>query len=243
MKDWTNKWISRNEISKEWAKYIVNVNAVPGKNSTLYKTHKPNNPVRLLTTGCNTAIEHLSRFIEVVCAPLTNNNETRVRDTSHLFDIIDELNPERIPDNTILVSFDTMNMYPSIDNDKGITAVRNALETRAYIQAGSRHHLPSILGKQKRVVLRLGRICSTDEEFNNNSKEYKADLIGRGNKLNNVEKSFNDALNMSRQQSLIKETNSTNSKNKVLFVVSIIHCDRTSRALFKNMRIFLTIVK
>ena len=62
VKEWATKWISRNEISKEWAKYIVNENAVPGKNSTLYKTHKPNNPVRLLTTGCNTAIENLSRF-------------------------------------------------------------------------------------------------------------------------------------------------------------------------------------
>ena len=132
VKDWTNKWISRNEISKEWAKYIVNVNAVPGKNNILYKTHKPNNPVRLLTTGCNTAIENLSRFIEVVCAPLTNNIETRIRDTSHLLDIIDELNLEKIPDNIILVSFDIVNMYPSIDNDRGIATVRNALETRAY---------------------------------------------------------------------------------------------------------------
>ena len=126
VKDWTNKWISRNEISKEWAKYIVNVNAVPGKNSTLYKTHKPNNPVRLLTTGCNTAIENLSRFIEVVCAPLTNNIETRIRDTSHLLDIIDDINSEMIPDIKILVSFDIVNMYPSISNDRGIAAVRNA---------------------------------------------------------------------------------------------------------------------
>ena len=43
------------------------------KQYTIYKTHKRNNPVRLLTTGCNKAIENLSRFIEVVCAPLTNN--------------------------------------------------------------------------------------------------------------------------------------------------------------------------
>ena len=35
-----------------------------------------------------------------------------------------------IPYNTILVSFDIVNMYPSIDNDRGIAAVRNALETR-----------------------------------------------------------------------------------------------------------------
>ena len=132
VKDWTNKWISRNEISKEWAKYIINVNAVPGKNRTLYKTHKANNLVHLLTTGCNTAIENLLHFIEGVCAPLTNNIETRIRDTSHLLDIIDELNLERILDNTILVSFDIINMYPSIDNDRGIGAVRNALETRSY---------------------------------------------------------------------------------------------------------------
>ena len=69
------------------------------KKSTLYKTHTPNNPVRLLTTGCNTDIENLSRFIEVVCTPLTNNIETRIRDTSNLLDIIDELNSEMIPDN------------------------------------------------------------------------------------------------------------------------------------------------
>ena len=50
---------------------------------------------------------------------------------SHLLDIIDELNSEMILDNTILVSFDIVNMYPSIDNDRGIAAVKNALETRA----------------------------------------------------------------------------------------------------------------
>ena len=44
LKEWTTKWTSRNEISKKWAKYIVNENVVPGKNSTLYKTHKPNYP-------------------------------------------------------------------------------------------------------------------------------------------------------------------------------------------------------
>ena len=89
VKDWTTKWISRNQISKEWPKYIVNVNAAPGKSSTLYKIHQPNNALRLLATTCNTAIENLSRFIEVVCAPLTNNIETRIRGTSHLLDIID----------------------------------------------------------------------------------------------------------------------------------------------------------
>ena len=40
VKGQATKWISRNEISNEWAKDIVDENAVPGKNSTLYRTHK-----------------------------------------------------------------------------------------------------------------------------------------------------------------------------------------------------------
>ena len=120
------------KLVKKRAKYILNENVVLGRSSTLYKSHKPNKPVHLLTTGCNTAIENLWRFIEVVCAPLTNNIETTIRDTNHLIDIIDELNLERIPDNAILVLFDFVNMYPSIDSGRGISDVRNALETRAY---------------------------------------------------------------------------------------------------------------
>ena len=45
LKEWTTKWIYRNEMSKELAKYIANENVIPGKDSPLYKTYKPNNPV------------------------------------------------------------------------------------------------------------------------------------------------------------------------------------------------------
>ena len=83
------------------------------------------------------------------------------------------------------------------DNHIHTTVYSKPTDIHLYLQADSRHHLPFILGKQKRVALILSRLCSTDKEFNNTSKEYKADLIGRGHKLNNVEKSFNDALNMS----------------------------------------------
>ena len=46
------------------------------KNSTLHKTHKQANPVRLLTTSCNTAIENPSRFKKNICASLTENMHT-----------------------------------------------------------------------------------------------------------------------------------------------------------------------
>ena len=51
VKEFSKKWVRKDELSKEWASFIVNPNAQPRKNSTLYKTHKPNIPVRLLTTG------------------------------------------------------------------------------------------------------------------------------------------------------------------------------------------------
>jgi len=96
----------------------------------LYKTHKDGNPVRLLTSGCNTAIENLSRFIEVICAPLTENMPSRIKNTAHLLNVIDDLNQRGIPDNTVLVSFDVVNMFPSIDNVSGIEAVSEILRSR-----------------------------------------------------------------------------------------------------------------
>ena len=47
--------------------------------------------------------------------------------TSHLLDIIDELNSKSIPYDTILVSLDIVNMYPSIENDRGIAAIMECL--------------------------------------------------------------------------------------------------------------------
>ena len=54
----------------------------------------------------------------------------KIRGTSHLLDIFDPVNGKGIPDETILVSFDTVNMFLSIDNVKGMDVVRLALYTR-----------------------------------------------------------------------------------------------------------------
>ena len=123
VKEWAVKWFNLTELSKDWMKYIINEKANPGKNATLYNTHKTGIPVRLLTSGYNTPIENLSRFIENVCAPLTESMRSRKKNTDHLLDIIDSLNDKGFPENTILVSFDVVNMFPSIDNENGIKAV------------------------------------------------------------------------------------------------------------------------
>ena len=136
--DWAEKWESRGDINKAWSKYIKNPDAVPGKNATLYKTHKDSVPVRLLTTGCNTPTENLSRFVEKHTAPLARNIPSRIRDTDHFLEIIDQINSDGLPDDVALVSFDIVNMFPSISNEKGVCAVAKALERRSKKQPSTR---------------------------------------------------------------------------------------------------------
>ena len=78
----------------------------------------------------NSGTKNLSRFIENICAPLTENMRYRIKDTSHLLDIIDTINEKGVPEEIIIVPFDIVNMFPSIDNVKRMDAARLALNTR-----------------------------------------------------------------------------------------------------------------
>ena len=51
--------MEKGEITQPLVDCILNVNARPGKNYGLIKTHKPNNPIRLITSGNGTAVENL----------------------------------------------------------------------------------------------------------------------------------------------------------------------------------------
>ena len=86
------KWVRKDELSKEWTSFIDNRNAQAGKNRTFHKTYKQNIPARLLTTGCNTAIENLAILVEKHCARLTENIPTKINDPYHLIDNFETLN-------------------------------------------------------------------------------------------------------------------------------------------------------
>jgi hypothetical protein len=126
--NWCEKWSSNGHLSKEWSSFIVNENAKPAKNSPLYKTHKSGTPVRMLTSGCNSATENLSLFVEEKCSPIAQGLKSKIKDTGHMLEIIDRLNSEGIPSNSILLSLDVENMFPSIDNERGLQTLRNKLE-------------------------------------------------------------------------------------------------------------------
>lgn len=126
---WINKWKLKG-LSKEWISFISsNKDTHPGVNYPLVKTHKVDNPARVITSGCGTPIENLSLFVERYCSVVVGSISCRVQDTSHMLRIIDELNDKGIFDGDILVSFDIVNMFPSIDNSTGVERVLKKLES------------------------------------------------------------------------------------------------------------------
>ena len=105
--------------------------ANPGKMYCLIKTHKVGNPFRVITSICGTAIENVSIFVEKCLYSEVLKIESRVKDTSEMLIIIDNLNKSNtLTSDWKLVNFDIINMFPSIDNISGLKAVISILDAR-----------------------------------------------------------------------------------------------------------------
>ena len=103
----------------------------PGTVYGLIKTHKEIGSVRVITSGCGTAIEYLSIFVEKNLYKEVNKIDSRIKDTPDMLNIIDMINNSNIlTEDSVLVSFDIVNMFPSIDNVSGLEAVSEILENR-----------------------------------------------------------------------------------------------------------------
>ena len=106
------------------ANWVVNSKARPGKAFGTIKTHKEGHPLRLITSCCGTAIENLSALTEFYLKPLAQKLPSFANDTTHLLQNIEDLNKlGPFAEGTLLVSWDVVSMFPSIDNNLGIKAV------------------------------------------------------------------------------------------------------------------------
>ena len=77
-------------------------------------------------------IERRSSFTEFYLKPLAQALPSFVKDTTDLINKIQTLNPEKgpLPPGCLLISWDVVAMFPNIDNNLGISAVRKALDSR-----------------------------------------------------------------------------------------------------------------
>ena len=68
-------------------------------------------------------------FSHKQCAKLTESIPTKISYSYHLIDIFDTLNVTGITVNTMLVSFDIVKVFPSIEQKRGVAAMKTALDS------------------------------------------------------------------------------------------------------------------
>ena len=56
---WIQKWTENEVLDKSWSKFTEPSVVAPGKMYGLIKTHKADKPIRVITSGCGTAVENL----------------------------------------------------------------------------------------------------------------------------------------------------------------------------------------
>ena len=132
VKNLGEKWIKKGEIAESLLDCILNSEARPGTNYGLIKTHKPGNPIRLITLGNGMAVETLAAFTEYFLYPCVRKELQILLDTTALLNRIEDINHKFAPfsEGTLLVSWDVISMYPSINNEMGISACKRALDER-----------------------------------------------------------------------------------------------------------------
>ena len=87
--NWLEKW--SDNITNEWKEFIRPDNFNAGKMYGMVKTHKADNPVRVITSGCKTVVEKLSILVEKTNL-LADRFNSKIKDSNNMLEIIDDVN-------------------------------------------------------------------------------------------------------------------------------------------------------
>ena len=120
---WIERWADK--INKKWKEFVKPSNCKAGITYGMVKTHKIDNPVRVITSGCNTAVENLSILVEKILYPKADKLQSKIKDSNNMLDIINSINEFILAHNHIIVSFDVFNMFANIDNKSGLKSVKD----------------------------------------------------------------------------------------------------------------------
>ena len=69
-------------------------------------------------------MENLLIFVEKALYGIASELPSRIKDINHMLDFIDDLSNSSLYLKSVLVSFDIINMFPSVDNKMGINSVK-----------------------------------------------------------------------------------------------------------------------
>ena len=82
------KWYDKKVIDNSWKDFISCDSPSVGKMYGLAKTLKANNHVRIITSGCNTVVENLSKFVAKVLYKGVERIPFRIKDTIHMLALL-----------------------------------------------------------------------------------------------------------------------------------------------------------
>ena len=116
------------------------------------KTHKPNNPGRLVINSIVCHTSEISRFVDHHLRPLVKQIPSYIKDTNHF---INKVNNFSVPVNSILVTMDVRSLYTSIPNNEGIAATKKRYDS--YIHKTISTKIITFLA----LILTLNNICSS----------------------------------------------------------------------------------
>ena len=137
--------VNEGEIDETIYNFITNPRAKPGNVKGLIKAHKEDYPLRIITTACSSAIEHLSAFTEYYLAPLARKHPSYIKDTTHFVNKINKINQTRsFPPVTLLVTWDIEAVFPSIDNKAGLRTIRKTHDSRPIQSPSTRCRMEAI---------------------------------------------------------------------------------------------------
>ena len=165
VRDWGVKSVNKGEITQPLLDYIINPDAKPGKNYDSIKTHKPNNPIQLITSGNGTAVENLSLFTEYFLHPCIKKEPQILIDTIALLKKVEDIDRcfSPFPEGTLLVSWDVISMYPSIDNKVELDACKAAFDCREKLSPSTDCLLETI-----KITLECNNSTSNNKHYRQN---------------------------------------------------------------------------
>ena len=88
--DWIEKWSDK--VNKSWKEFIKPGNWNGGKMFGMVKTHKVDNPVRVITSGCKNVVENLSILVKKTLYPISGKLPSNIKDSNDMLNIVGSIN-------------------------------------------------------------------------------------------------------------------------------------------------------
>ena len=83
--DWIEKWLEK--IHRNWTEFIKSNNSQGSKMYGMVKTDKVDNPVCVITSGCNFPIKNLSILVEKTLYTIADKLPSKIKDIEDILKV------------------------------------------------------------------------------------------------------------------------------------------------------------